>query len=236
MDLTYRVADRDWDAAMSAFRETSPYNYAVLDGFLEPEDCRRLHRELLSDPGWTRQGRGDQALLSIKRPDVPATREIARQIKERCGPLLGGYEFVDSWVLLYPEGAPRVTHSDVGAMTLNLWLTPDECNLEPERGGLVFFDVKRRGPERPGEDAAYLWSERFLEEHTGGRSARVSYRWNRALLFDARTFHRTDHFRFTNSSMGAYRMNYSLTFDDPDAFEEVSRALRGGYAAKPASL
>lgn len=232
MDFTYRVADRDWQPMPMAFRETEPYNYVIMDGFLEPEVCTRLHAELLAHPGWTKQTHDGRTLYSNQHPDLAATSEIARQVMELCPSLLSGYDLVDSWALLYPEGASRQVHSDVGALTLNIWMTPDECNLDPSCGGLVFYDVKRREPERHDEDVAYLWSEQYLNEHKTGRTARVSYRWNRALLFDARTFHRTDEFRFTNTCMGSHRLNYSLTFDAPDAFERTSRDLRhsGSYS------
>ena len=232
MDITYRVADRDWATALTSFRETSPYNYAVIDDFLDPQLCLRLHQEILAHDGWTKQTHNGKTLYSNMRPNLRSNREIAWQMKERCPELLSRLELVDSWVLFYPEGAPRLVHSDVGALTLNIWMTPDECNIDRSAGGVVFYDVKRRDPERPEEDVAYLWSEQYLNEHTKGQTARVSYKWNRALLFDARTFHRTDEFHFTNTDMGSYRMNYSLTFDDPETFEQTSRILRCSHSSK----
>lgn len=227
MNRSYDIAKRDWHQAVADFDATSPYNYAVMDDFLETDTCQRLHEELLAHPDWTRQVDGDHHLFSLMRPDLPAMTEIANQMLERCPGLLAGHEFVDNWVLLYPKDAQRKVHSDVGSFTLNVWLTPDHHNLDESSGGLIYYDVKRREQERDDEDVRYLWSEQYLRDHTCGRSTRVSYRCNRALLFDARTFHQTDAFHFADTAMDAYRMNLSFTFDKPRHFKQVTQALRG---------
>jgi len=215
------IAGRDWQVALGNFNASSPYNYTILDGFFEPEACRRLHRELLDHPDWKKQLHGDQFLFNLMRPKLPAIDQIAQQVMASCPEFFSGYRLLDHWVLLYPVDAPRKVHSDVGRLTLNIWMTPDEANLAPERGGLVFYDVKRPDPKHPEANSPYSWSDQFLNDHTLGSSETVSYRWNRAVLFDARTFHQTDELLFTNEGISCFRMNLSLTFDDEAASARV---------------
>ena len=49
-----------------------------------------------------------------------------------------------------------------------------------------------------------------------GETVYVGYAYNRAVLFDARTFHRSAAMHFSDADSEGYRLNLSLAFDHPE--------------------
>lgn len=224
------IAPREWQSVLAAYQASAPYNYAVIDDFLQPDVCKQLHQELLNHPGWRYQDYVGQPVISNMAPGIETIFTIAESIRAHCPSLFSEYELIEHWALMYPKNAPGTVHSDIGALTLNLWLTPEEYNLDSSGGGLIFFDVKRESEPPPGKSLSYIWSEEYMKDHTRGQKVSVSYKCNRALLFEASTFHQTDAFRFANTKPESYRINLSLAFDNPTIYRERSRSLKGSFA------
>lgn len=223
------IAPHEWQSVLAAYEASTPYNYAVIDNFLQPDICQQLHQELLNHPGWRDQESTGQTLLSNMGPEIETIFEIAQSLKAQCPSLFSDYELIEHWALMYPKNASGKLHSDIGALTLNLWLTPEEYNLDSNGGGLIFFDVKRGSEPPPGKSLSYLWSEEYMKDHTAGQKVSISYKCNRALLFAASTFHQTDAFRFANTKRESHRINLSLAFDNPTVYRERNRALREAF-------
>lgn len=225
----YPIAPHEWQSVLAAYESSTPYNYAVIDNFLQPDICKQLHQELLNHPGWCDQNSTGQTLVGNMGPKIETIFAIAQSLKAHCPSLFSDYELIEHWVLMYPKNASGKLHSDIGSLTLNLWLTPDEYNLEPNGGGLTFFDVKRDSKPSPGKSLSYLWSEEYMKDHTAGKKVSISYKCNRALLFDASTFHKSDAFCFANTKPESQRINLSLAFDNLTVYHERSRALREAF-------
>jgi tetratricopeptide (TPR) repeat protein len=102
-------------------------------------------------------------------------------------------------------------HADAAAVNVNFWITPDEANLAPERGGLVVYT----------EDAPKEWgfakynneSKVILDylESRGSVPVRVPYRANRAVIFDSDLFHATDRPLFREGYLNR-RVNVTLLY------------------------
>lgn len=223
------IAPREWQSVLAAYEASAPYNYAVIDDFLQPDVCKQLHQELLTHPGWRYQDNTGQPVVSNMGPSIETIFMIAQSLKEQCPSLFSEYELIEHWALMYPKNASGKVHSDIGSLTLNLWLTPEEYNLDSSGGGLIFFDVKRESEPPPGKSLSYLWSEEYMKDHTAGEKVSVSYKYNRALLFAASTFHQTDDFRFANTKPESHRINLSLAFDNPTVYRERSRSLKEAF-------
>lgn len=84
--------------------------------------------------------------------------------------------------------------------------------------GLRFFDVKRDPNMLIHEFNTVEWAEKYYEQHTQGAKESVSYGCNRAIVFDASTFHESDRVSFVEEGAHTYRINLSLLFDDPEEF------------------
>ena len=105
------------------------------------------------------------------------------------------------WVYRYAsEGEGVRAHTDEGSVTFNFWITPDEANLDPQRGGLLVytkeqpldwdwrkFNLDKDDPATQEEITDFLHS---------ANSVTIPYRGNRALLFHSNLFHRSDYFHF----------------------------------------
>lgn len=214
------IASRNWQSVLEAYESSAPYNYAVMDDFLQPDVCKQLHQELLNHLGWRYQNNVEHPIISNMQPDIKTIFSIAESLKPHCGSLFSDYELVEYWALIYPKNALGKVHSDIGALTLNIWLTPEQYNLDSSGGGMIFFDVKRESEISSNKSPSYLWSEQYVKDFTRGQKVRVSYKCNRALLFDARTFHQTDTFCFANTKPESHRINLSLAFDNPAIYRD----------------
>lgn len=206
------LTPRDWGGVEHQFEESSPYNYAVLDNFLQPEVCEDLRQQLIGHWGWRRKNWVSKHLHNAK-PQLPHVSRIAEELKENLPNLLGEVELISHWALMYPNNEEGSVHSDNSLVTLSVWLTPDEYNLDPSTGGLILYDVKRQ--DRKLRDHMVDRADRYVEAHTQGGKAAVEYRCNRAVLLDGRTFHRTDALNFRHAGADSHRLNLAFAFDRP---------------------
>lgn len=211
------LAERDWMQVEHEYAQSDPYNYSILDDFFTPETFTSVRERLLSDWGW--QYKNWQANeLYVRDPEIPEIQSVAVELKKRLPNILDGLEFVRRWSFMHQRNVGLKVHADNGAVTVDVWMTPDEFNLLPRAGGLVFFDVKRDPDMLIHEFNAVEWAERYYNEHTKGMSEKIRYRCNRAVFFDASTFHESDAVSFRNDGAHTYRINLSLLFDDPEEF------------------
>jgi hypothetical protein len=83
-------------------------------------------------------------------------------------------------------------------VNVNFWITPDEANLDPERGGLIIWEkpaplewtFAQYNSPNAGETI-----RNYLAE-TGAKAITVPHRANRAVIFDSDLFHQTDEINF----------------------------------------
>ena len=130
----------------------------------------------------------------------PLLLQIAEELKMMLPNVLGGTHLTKMWAYKYDselESGIRI-HTDPAAVNLNMWVTPDDANLDPETGGIV---VWRNQPEG-GNEFLNSWADADVAEvvqRLGGESAnrvRVPYRQNRCVFFDSNLYHATDVFKF----------------------------------------
>jgi Tfp pilus assembly protein PilF len=102
-------------------------------------------------------------------------------------------------------------HADFAAVNVNLWITPDDANLDAESGGLVIWDV----PAPPEWDYAKYNADggaiRAFLARSNAKSLTVPYRANRAVIFDSDLFHETDRTRFKEGYLNR-RINITLLY------------------------
>lgn len=201
------VRDQDWDRAVRDFAGSAPYNFAVFEDFLTPDALTSVSAQISAR--W-----GDQPgpLASVAVVDIVELVSAARALEEHLPGLLDGHALARGWAFMNQQNVPLKVHADVGAVTLNLWLTPDEHNLDPTTGGLVLFDVKRDAAAERERLDSVEWAERHLAEHPRERTVVIGHRCNRAVLFDARTFHGSDRVAFSLDGPNTRRVNVSLVF------------------------
>ena len=103
------------------------------------------------------------------------------------------------WAYKYDSRHRGITvHADRAAVNVNIWLTQDSANLDPNSGGLVIYPA--RATEGQQRDGSAIDGIAGVEEYTrrlqGTDNATIPYRCNRMVIFDSALYHRTDDFRF----------------------------------------
>ena len=102
-------------------------------------------------------------------------------------------------------------HADSAAVNVNFWITPDEANLAPERGGLLVYT--QDAPQEWGFNKYNLDARTILDylESKGSAPVRFPYRQNRAVIFDSDLFHASDDPRFREGYLNR-RTNVTLLY------------------------
>ena len=97
-------------------------------------------------------------------------------------------------------------------MNVNLWITPDDANLDPRTGGLLLYDV---AAPRDWDFATYNNNRgakiRALLAAQNARPTHIPYRYNRAVIFDSDLFHATPALTF-RSGYENRRINVTVLF------------------------
>jgi len=106
-------------------------------------------------------------------------------------------------------------HADTAAINVNFWLTPTGANEDSETGGLVLWDKEvpldwhsdAFNRSDPAQKAALL---EYLQQQ-GAQQVRVSYRQNRAVVFNSDLLHKTDDIHF-KPGYENWRINVTMLY------------------------
>jgi hypothetical protein len=185
-------------------------NVVVVDNFLSPEALRALrefcrHSTIWNNPqgdylgGYFYDGFHSQLLL-----------RLAAELRDRLPGIIRRQVLQMIWGYKYSSTLSGIgVHADAASVNVNFWITENEANEDPERGGLLIYP----------HDAPPEWGfakfntdpqtvARYLES-VGSKPIRVPYRENRAVIFDSDLFHATDTLRFRE---GYLNRRINITF------------------------
>lgn len=213
-----KIEEHNWPNVEQQYRLSSPYNFSVIDNFLTKANLKILRRQLVTHWGWRRKN-WTSNYLHNRTPDIPGLLELGRKL-ESLLPLQRDEKLVDFWALMFHRNLSGSPHSDNASIAFTLWLTEECFNNDPDSGGLTLFDVKRDDRQRPHEHLVSRWSSQYLAENTCGASTYIPYKENRAVIFDARTFHVTESPNFDVSKPDGYRINLTYAFDQPKSYKK----------------
>ena len=140
------LLDQNWDKINL---EYSSNNCVVIDNFLKPEIITRL-RDFVLYINKRHDYYGEYAAVNFHPKNnntfwFPILSNIVLESKEQLN-CLSKTQFNRGWAFIYNEicsGIPihADEHSDV---TLNLWVTPDECLLSDDNhNGLIVYDQNK---------------------------------------------------------------------------------------------
>lgn len=211
------IGDVDWNEVERSFQLTSPYNYAIIDNFFTQQALELLRKDLLSHWGWSSISREGHEVF-LRNFEHPILQGIISGLKKNLTTILAKKECVANLAFMYIRNVGIHPHSDLAAVSVNTWLTPDEFNLDPNSGGLVLYDVKREEDMMVHLFNSAPYCVEYFKEKTKGNKVVIPYRCNRTIIFDSGTFHSSDRMNFVNKGGATTRMNFGLSFDDPDRY------------------
>ncbi len=140
----------------------------------------------------------------------PLILQIADELATAFPKIFRRLPLIQAWAFKYDSALRGIgVHADFAAVNVNFWITPDEANRDPQRGGLVIWDQ----PAPLSWDFAKYNREtgairEFLAQ-SGAKSLTVPHRANRAVIFDSDLFHETDEIAFEE---GYLNRRINITF------------------------
>jgi hypothetical protein len=188
----------DWKRVEADYACNAP-GIVWVDDLLTPRALAELRRFCLDSTIWfdcTYEG-GYLGAYVGEGFICPLLAQIARELPLAMPDIFASQPLTQLWAYKYDSTLTGIgVHGDFAAVNVNFWITPEDANLDPARGGLVVWDKEAPGDwdfRAYNKDIAGI--ERFLAD-TGARPVTVPYRQNRAVIFNSDLFHRTDDFRF----------------------------------------
>ncbi len=201
------TASRQWHARRPQI--------VVIDDFLTADALTELRRFCWGSTVWrTNYERGYLGAVPETGFASPLLAQIAEEFRTSHAEICGNHALKYLWAFKYDSTLDGVEiHADNAAVNVNFWITPDEANLDPERGGLVVWDVAApldwEYSKYNGDHAA---TRGFLKR-TNARPVTIPYRCNRAVIFDSDLFHETDAIRFKEGYLNR-RINVTFLYGD----------------------
>ena len=149
--------------------------------------------------------------------------ELAMELSQTFS-IFNGHPLKYLWAYKYDsDHASGINlHADEAAVNVNIWLTPDSANLDPNSGGLVVFTAK---PPNDWNFQEYNTNTDFVREHllkpTNYANVTVPHAQNRAVIFDSALFHQTDKYKFQRGYENR-RINLTLLYGSMQKAETTS--------------
>ena len=184
------------------YRDSKP-NIVAVDNMLTPAALQALRRFCQDSTIWNDIKPGYLGAYFFDGFCSELLLRIASELREGLPVIMGGLPLQMMWVFKCDSTLPGLgIHADQAAVNVNFWITEDEANLDPERGGLRVYTAdapKEWGFAKFNTDSPTI--QKYLES-VGNDPIHIPYRANRAVVFDSDLFHASDnpHFRdgYTN--------------------------------------
>lgn len=184
----------------------------VVDDFLHPDILEELYMFCVESTIWHVS---DKSLYVGSYWDEglshPLLTEIAKEIT-RIFPFVGDLPLVHMWAYNFDSKKEKRRrsgvdkHMDSAMINLNLWLTPDDANLNPTSGGLIVWLKDLFSDENNPNQKTFPFHEiqnsefgnNFLKgsEHL---NVTIPYKRNRVVIFNSALWHTTDDYQFSKS-------------------------------------
>jgi Flp pilus assembly protein TadD len=198
---------------LDTWRQSRP-QMVVIDDFLTMPALERLRAFCAGSTVWRKiYPAGYLGAAPEDGFSCPLLAQIIEEIQSVFGAILAGEPFRYLGAFKYDSelSTGTNTHADNSNVNVNLYIAPDEANLDPESGGMEIWDAAA-----PDIQTMRLLngSEEMVQEfllQSGAKRFAVPHRANRAVIFKSTQFHKTDRFRFRSDYL-SQRINISLLF------------------------
>ena len=207
------VNPADQTAQTGMLWRTARPQIVVIDDFLTAPALEKLRRFCLESTIW-RESYDDGYLGAFPEHGFaqPLLVQIAGDMRMIYPDIIENYPLLQFWAFKYDSDLKGIrVHADFAAVNVNFWITPDDANLDADRGGLVVWD---KAAPADWNFAKYNVAEADIRAFltcSQAKPTRVPYRANRAVIFDSDLFHETDTVRFRPGYENR-RINVTLLF------------------------
>ena len=212
-DILEKKAIND-DANIIAESNKKKFQYIVLDNFLNKEALDKLYSFCLTNSIWNEFDYKNGYIGSFIENgfNSPLIMQISEEIKERYPNIFKNFKLSKAWGFKCNNQKKGIKiHADYSAINLNFWITPDEANLNKNKGGLLIWN--KEAPKNWDFDK-YNNDHKAIKNYlkkTNPKMKRIKYKSNRAMIFNANLFHVTDECHFKNNYINR-RINITLLY------------------------
>ena len=205
------------DAEQTYFSASNSPGLAVIDDFLSKKALQSLLTYLMASTIWFDVKNGYLGTYMNSGLATPILGQIETELRLRMPTLIGTHPLKMVWAYKCFESVPEglALHADDAVVNLNLWLTPDEANLDQQgtSGGLIVHLTQNIPPLSFKQMNRLSEVDRiklFLKESQSQR-VEIPYRQNRAVIFHSNLYHETSPFRFKKGYANS-RINLTFLF------------------------
>ena len=202
-----------------AWRTRQP-QIVVIDDLLTPQALEGLRAFCHGSTIWRDTFDGYVGARPQSGFACPLLAQVAREFAQTYPDIFQDHPLLFAWAFKYQQGqgGTRV-HADFAAVNVNFWITPDDANLDPQKGGLVVWD---KAAPLDWDFEHYNAGEAAIRDYlakSGAIATRIPYRANRAVVFDSDLFHETDTLDFRPGYTNR-RINVTLLYGTRDPSRE----------------
>jgi tetratricopeptide (TPR) repeat protein len=227
-----RALSEVWDA-VSIENDYYRDGYVIVDDFLSDEALLNLRLFCIESTVWftNRYAHGRLGAFFRDGFNCPLLVQVAEEVSAAFPRVIGDtHRLLQMWGFKYNYVQPETqAHADFAAVNVNIWLTPDEANLDQKSGGMIIYELK--APKEWDFDSYNKRGGKIesLLKETGAHSNTVPYRSNRAIIFNSDLFHATAPIRFREGYVNR-RVNVTMLYGTREA-----AAVSSGRASRAAS-
>lgn len=198
----------NWDEITKEFQEKE---YVVIDNFLIPEFAVRLKNFVIYS-NFRSKSWNDYGGLDFLKPNhwFPLLTNIVEEMSEIT--LFKNLEFQRVWAFICNnKGTGVAVHADPACINANLWVAADESVINPERNGLILWNVKSPPDWTHQEYNGSLFKcKKFLAENNA-KPILINHKFNRITIFNSAYFHETAGVEMKDGYENR-RINYTFLF------------------------
>ncbi len=188
--------------------------FVVLDNFLMPKALQRLRLYCSGSTVWRRIY--DAGYIGATPEDgfaCPLMAQIAEEICALFPDIIAPHPFRYLGAFKYDSTLSTGTniHADNSAVNFNLYIAPDEANLDPESGGMDIWNMAvPEGVDMRIYNGNEAKARQFLI-NSKAVATTIPHKANRAILFKSDLFHKTADCKFREGYLNK-RINISILF------------------------
>jgi hypothetical protein len=200
------------EGATHDWHKTHP-QIIVVDDLLTPDALEKLRHFCWGSTIW-RDTHPEGYLTAMPEHGLacPLIAQIDEEMRAAYPGILGTHQLRYLWAFKYDNMLRGVgTHADPSLVTFNFWITADEANLDPDRGGLTVWDVAAPKDWKTQQYIGDTPSSQAYVKRMGGKPVTIPYRSNRAIVFSSALFHETDHMAFKDGYTNR-RINLTMLY------------------------
>lgn len=167
-----------------------------IDTLLRPEALAALRQFCLESTIWKKDYEdGYIGAFLGEGFSSPLVLQVAEELRTSFPGIFHQHRLLQAWAFKQDSARrPLKIHADAAAVNVNFWITPDDANLDPARGGLIVWDKEapREWNFEVYNSTAFQPKIREFLKQSGASPVKVPYRANRALVFNSDLFHESD--------------------------------------------